>query len=260
MTASVMSEDGVPLTARGRYAVPGYSGHIPGKAPEVSNMGQRFAVCNENGIKSLRGDLKPAAGRLFQERGGCIPGCSGHIPGKLEDTYGITWQRANRRAQTAPQTPHEVRPGAWASMPSRPLASPSPHQGPGTPRPGSGKAVAAVAGYAGHVPGKHADNVVGARFAAANVMAAVGQPDGHAWKRSEGPGVAPHRRGAGAAPGKAVPGYTGYVHGVRPEADIMGMPFKAANEHGDKVRLSLKAKEELQINDDKRGTRRKKSA
>eukprot|EP00434_Breviolum_minutum_P016155 symbB.v1.2.014235.t2/scaffold1017.1/size232338/4 len=78
--------------------------------------------------------------------------------------------------------------------------------------------------------------------------------------------VAPHRRGAGAAPGKAVPGYTGYVHGVRPEADIMGMPFKAANEHGDKargqedkVRLSLKAKE-LQINDDKRGTRRKKSA
>jgi len=40
----------------------------------------------------------------------------------------------------------------------------------------------------------------------------------------------------------------------------MGMPFKAANEHGDKVRLSLKAKEELQINDDKRGTRRKKSA
>eukprot|EP00434_Breviolum_minutum_P016158 symbB.v1.2.014237.t2/scaffold1017.1/size232338/6 len=184
-----MNEDGVPLTARGRYAVPGYSGHIPGKAPEVSNMGQRFAVCNENGIKSLRGDLKPAAGRLFQERGGCIPGYSGHIPGKLEDTYGITWQRANRRAQTAPQTPHEVRPGAWASMPSRPLASPSPHQGPGTPRPGSGKAVAAVAGYAGHVPGKHADNVVGARFAAANVMAAVGEPDGHAWKRSEGPGV-----------------------------------------------------------------------
>ena len=26
-----------------------------GQAPEVSNMGQRFAVCNENGIKSLRG-------------------------------------------------------------------------------------------------------------------------------------------------------------------------------------------------------------
>eukprot|EP00913_Durusdinium_trenchii_P014707 g13797.t1 len=46
--------------------------------------------------------------------------------------------------------------------------------------------------------------------------------------------VAPHRLGAGAAPGKAVPGYAGYVHGVRPEPDIMGMPFKAANEHADK--------------------------
>ena len=216
MAASVISEDGAPLTAKGRYAVPGYSGHIPGKAPEGSNMGKRFAVCNEHGMKSLR---EPKLSDQRQPISGRIPGYSGHIPGKLEDSYGTTWQKATKAAG-------EVRPGAWATTPSKSFSPTA-----ASPRPGSGKAVAAVAGYSGHIPGKHADNVVGARFAAANFMAAVGEPDGHA-----------HRRGAGAAKGKGVPGYTGYVHGVLPEADVMGMPFKAANEHADKARLSVRAK------------------
>eukprot|EP00913_Durusdinium_trenchii_P014706 g13796.t1 len=73
-------------------------------------------------------------------------------------------------------------------------ALPSParnYQGTVTPRPGSGKAVAAVVGYSGHVPGKHAENVVGHSFAAANARAAVEEsgPGCHTWKRSEAPGA-----------------------------------------------------------------------
>ncbi|CAE7852533.1 unnamed protein product [Symbiodinium necroappetens] len=49
------------------------------------------------------------------------------------------------------------------------------------------------------------------------------------------------RSRAGAAEGKAVPGYTGYVHGKRPEPDVMGMPFRTANEHADKVRIKARA-------------------
>ncbi|CAK8985885.1 unnamed protein product [Durusdinium trenchii] len=225
MPASVVSED--PLTSRSRYAVPGYSGYIPGKVPEVANMGQRFALCNQHGVKSLKGDApQPAFSWKCGGPRGHIPGYSGHVPGKLEDRKETCSSQSAQAHQALPSPARN-------------------YQGTVTPRPGSGKAVAAVVGYSGHVPGKHAENVVGHSFAAANARAAVEEsgPGCHTWKRSEAPGVAPHRLGAGAAPGKAVPGYAGYVHGVRPEPDIMGMPFKAANEHADKARLSTRAKD-----------------
>mmetsp|Transcript_117001 Transcript_117001/g.164430 ORF Transcript_117001/g.164430 Transcript_117001/m.164430 type:complete len:245 (+) Transcript_117001:132-866(+) len=122
----------------------------------------------------------------------------------------------------------------------RPLA---PEAGSAMLRPGTGQAASAVPGYSGHVPGKLSENIVGATCAAANALAASAAPGTITWQRTDAPGVSARSR-AGAAEGRAVPGYTGYVHGKRPEPDVMGMPgpFRAANEHADKVRVKARAR------------------
>ncbi|CAE6941465.1 unnamed protein product [Symbiodinium natans] len=240
----IVHHEDVPLTARGGHAVPGYSGHVPGKGPEEANMGKRFAAANEHGFRSLRGEATQAQAsnqRKCRNPHGNIPGYSGHIPGKLEESCGATWRNVNLRLHSGSPMPTprmEVRPGEWANLDRQPLASEA--QGRATLRPGTGHAASAVPGYAGHVPGKLSENIVGARCAAANAMAATAELGTTAWRRTEAPGVVASRDGAGAAAGKAVPGYTGYVHGKLPEPDVMGMPFRAANEHADKVRVNAR--------------------
>ncbi|CAE7215332.1 unnamed protein product [Symbiodinium sp. CCMP2456] len=242
LPGSIVHTEDVPLA--GRHAIPGYSGHIPGKGPEGSNMGKRFAAANEHGFRSLRGETSRAQAsnhRKCRDPHGNIPGYSGHIPGKLEDSFGATWHSVNLRLASADSkvpmsTPRaEVRPGEWARSERRPLA---PEAGSAL-RPGTGQAASAVPGYSGHVPGKLSENIVGARCAAANAIAATAELGTITWQRTDAPGVSARRR-AGAAEGKAVPGYTGYVHGKRPEPDVMGMPFRTANEHADKVRIKAR--------------------
>ncbi|CAE7942386.1 unnamed protein product, partial [Symbiodinium necroappetens] len=181
---SIVHTEDVPLAGRGGHAIPGYSGHVPGKGPEGANMGKRFAAANEHGFRSLRGEPSQAQAsnhRKCRDPHGNIPGYSGHIPGKLEDSFGATWHSVNLRLASADSkvpmsTPRaEVRPGEWARSERRPLA-PEAAEGSAMLRPGTGQAASAVPGYSGHVPGKLSENIVGARCAAANAIAATAEP------------------------------------------------------------------------------------
>eukprot|EP00930_Biecheleria_cincta_P088573 TRINITY_DN77822_c0_g1_i1.p1 TRINITY_DN77822_c0_g1~~TRINITY_DN77822_c0_g1_i1.p1 ORF type:complete len:393 (+),score=62.84 TRINITY_DN77822_c0_g1_i1:33-1181(+) len=244
------------LSVRSGHEVPGYTGYIPGKGPEMANMGKRFAAANADGLLSARGE-RPVQDTAKVVRGvnKAIPGYSGHLPGKVEDSYAAGWTSANARAH-APhelpiQTPRaEVRPGegvvSGSQAPVKLSAALSPRVAEAktqTPRPGTTIAAVSVPGYSGHVPGT--EDIVGARFAAKNAIAAVEFNDQdkaqrQAWRGKEAPG-AEHRKNIGASKGMAVPGYTGWVHGKRPEADVMGMRFRAANEAADTARIHLNA-------------------
>jgi len=206
-------------------------------------MGKRFAAANEHGFRSLRGEPSQAQAsnpRKCRDPHSNIPGYSGHIPGKLEDSGGATWHTVNLRLHSTDSTVPMSTPRAEARSERRPLA---PEAGSAMLRPGTGQAASAVPGYSGHVPGKLSENIVGATCAAANALAASAAPGTITWQRTDAPGVSARSR-AGAAEGRAVPGYTGYVHGKRPEPDVMGMPgpFRAANEHADKVRVKARAR------------------
>mmetsp|Transcript_9349 Transcript_9349/g.16554 ORF Transcript_9349/g.16554 Transcript_9349/m.16554 type:complete len:372 (-) Transcript_9349:159-1274(-) len=240
------------LTSRSALAVPGYTGHIPGKGPVVQNMGKRFAAANIDGMLSARGNGGGRPDKLLEEpkslRGpsGNIPGYSGYLPGKVEDHYASTWTVANTRAEakTHSGNEHEIRPGDGVSKFAPPPRSPavcSPRVDGSQARPGTGLAQKAVPGYAGHIPGKKAEDVAGNRFAATNAIASVefGDRSAHSktvWHRPEAPGVV-QRLNPGASAGKAVPGYAGHVHGKRPEAGLMGVRFKVANEIADDARV-----------------------
>lgn len=263
MTAETALLEPMPkngLSARSGHEVPGYTGHIPGKGPEIANMGKRFAAANVDGLLSARGqptDQNATNNKVIRGVDKSIPGYSGHLPGKVEDNYGATWSSANARAHAPEdlpvQTPRpEVRPGegvvAGPQAPVKLSAALSPRVAEAkaqTPRPGTAMAATSVPGYQGHVPGKKTEDIVGARFAAANAIAAVEfndqeRAERHAWRRHAGPGIEP-RKQIGASKGMAVPGYTGWVHGKRPEADVMGMRFRAANEAADTARVDLNA-------------------
>ncbi|OLP91442.1 hypothetical protein AK812_SmicGene26855 [Symbiodinium microadriaticum] len=197
LPVSIVHTEDVPLAGRGGHAIPGYSGHVPGKGPEGANMGKRFAAANEHGFRSLRGEPSQAQAsnhRKCRDPHGNIPGYSGHIPGKLEDSFGATWHSVNLRLASADSkvpmsTPRaEVRPGEWARSERRPLA-PEAAEGSAMLRPGTGQAASAVPGYSGHVPGKLSENIVGARCAAANAIAATAEPGTIKWQRTAAPGV-----------------------------------------------------------------------
>jgi len=222
----------------------------------VSNMGKRFAAANVDGLLTARGTeggrVANATETPKSTRGavGNIPGYSGHLPGKVEDSYGSTWNVANTRAEAKTFTDghHEVRPGDGVSKfapPPRSAAVCSPRVDGQQTRPGTGIGSKAVPGYAGHIPGKKPEDMSGSRFAAANAIAAVefgdrSAPQRTMWTRNDGPGVF-QRLHPGASPGKAVPGYTGHVHGKRPEADVMGVRFRVANDIADDARVQANA-------------------
>lgn len=108
-----------------------------------------------------------------------------------------------------------------------------------------GAANATVPGYAGHVPGAKVDNIIGARFAEVNAIAAFGDPkrsprrDGHT-SRLQGYNDA---RRPETARCRHVPGYTGWVHSKRTEPDIIGMGFSDANYAADMTRAALTARD-----------------
>jgi len=165
------------------------------------------------------------------------------VPHGTQSTCGFTLQTLQCRCRhlvRRHRTTGLVRLSHGARSERRPLA---PEAGSAMLRPGTGQAASAVPGYSGHVPGKLSENIVGATCAAANALAASAAPGTITWQRTDAPGVSARSR-AGAAEGRAVPGYTGYVHGKRPEPDVMGMPgpFRAANEHADKVRVKARAR------------------
>eukprot|EP00439_Symbiodinium_sp_Y106_P051474 s3337_g6.t2 len=188
LPGSIVHNEDVPLAGRGGHAIPGYSGHIPGKGPEGANMGKRFAAANEHGFRSLRGEPSQAQAsnpRKCRDPHSNIPGYSGHIPGKLEDSGGATWHTVNLRLHSTDSTVPMSTPRAEARSERRPLA---PEAGSAMLRPGTGQAASAVPGYSGHVPGKLSENIVGATCAAANALAASAAPGTITWQRTDAPG------------------------------------------------------------------------
>eukprot|EP00930_Biecheleria_cincta_P006100 TRINITY_DN107089_c0_g1_i1.p1 TRINITY_DN107089_c0_g1~~TRINITY_DN107089_c0_g1_i1.p1 ORF type:complete len:281 (-),score=14.73 TRINITY_DN107089_c0_g1_i1:9-851(-) len=111
-------------------------------------------------------------------------------------------------------------------------------------RPGASNAK--VPGYAGHVPGAKVENIIGARFAEVNAIAAFGDPkrsprrDGHTSSRSQGyhDTIRPE-----SARCRYVPGYTGWVQSKRTQPDIIGMGFTATNHAADVRRAALSARD-----------------
>lgn len=228
--------------------VPGYQGHIGGKAAEPEVVGGTFRVVNEQAaMKTARAKVgaapsaiaadgwSPRKARSSPRSGppgcssarsadGAIPGYSGHLPGKVEHVYGATFSVAN--ANAVAERLGEVRVGDY---PTHDRGPPQVEAAVGT-----GQAVRAIPGYHGHVPGKFAENVLGATWAPANSRAAehfttiVKGPPPHTWRRVSAPGVA-SRRGSGFAPGREVPGYTGFT-GTKASGHIYGKTFRAANE------------------------------
>lgn len=207
--------------------VPGYTGYIPGKLSEHDVYGKTFAAANDHasatvGCRTPRG-LKPeAAGRPWKRDSYLLPGYGGHLPGKDEGAFGVTYRVAAQQAREAKTNPAQmVRPGAFAG---------------GGPTERGGRIVCAIPGYKGHVPGKKSENIIGGTYAASNTMAIQDFADyakateRNAWRRIEAPGFE-HRRNSGAAKGLTVPGYTGHVPGKKAEGDRCGMTFSQANQH-----------------------------
>mmetsp|Transcript_71444 Transcript_71444/g.149310 ORF Transcript_71444/g.149310 Transcript_71444/m.149310 type:complete len:382 (-) Transcript_71444:399-1544(-) len=262
MTARAMQwfhEDGLPEplrpleSARGGYDVPGYTGYIAGKVPEMDIVGGTFAKVNQHIAKNDRTNCGPLG---FQSTpiglapsprengfmGGSVPGYTGYIPGKCPeaDVFGKTFADSNAHVLEHGCPPTGRGKGPW--------------QGPPPPKhidiakahakvPGHAHAMVSVPGYAGFVPAKKAENVHGASFSAANIKASkefhkvTYQHDGShgkpAWRRTSAPGVE-DRKHKGAGPGIGIPGYKGHTPGKKPEADMMGMTFAEVNKHANR--------------------------
>eukprot|EP00404_Azadinium_spinosum_P006802 CAMPEP_0180439736 /NCGR_PEP_ID=MMETSP1036_2-20121128/12743_1 /TAXON_ID=632150 /ORGANISM="Azadinium spinosum, Strain 3D9" /LENGTH=292 /DNA_ID=CAMNT_0022445887 /DNA_START=48 /DNA_END=923 /DNA_ORIENTATION=+ len=257
--------------ARAGAEVPGYTGHIPGKRPEAHVVGSTFRAAND---KVATGEAhepckawnsgsaaawsprawNPTSPQAWSPRraDGAVPGYKGHIPGKVEDVYGATYRNAGLHAsgevgatELGRLRPHEtVVRGAFAPPPRQGA------QGAGTAR-----ATAAVPHYTGHIPGKVSEMVVGRTEKAANARAAsefevaIGKKDATRshWRRPSGPGVA-SRRGSWAAPGMAVPGYTGHIPGKGPESHMIGGTFAMQNTE------AVQARRQKQLEKPKRGS------
>jgi len=193
---------------------------------------------------SKKGEFQPtdlnAAQKDKPRRGDGVPGYAGYIPNIIEDVYGATHQAAFRHhtgdaSATARSRlkPNEMSPDMKASR---------------SGKPGTGSATAAIMGYSGHIPGRKAENIIGRTFEAANRKAAEEfdtitekkvamkmdnaseGPQTTYWRRTSAPGIE-SRRNSGAAHGRNVPGYTGYIPGKHPESTaVVGLPFSNAND------------------------------
>lgn len=183
-------------------AVPGYLGHVPGKATAAA---ETFA---ESPMKVAD---KPRAE-------GAIPGYKGHVGGKVMQ-YGATYSAENRQARIQPGGfDTEVRPGQRIN--NAPQSSGYPQQG---------RADKAVPGYSGHCPGRR--EMLGATFTDGNTKAGkeIAAPGQDAWRRPSGPGVET-RRHPTASPAKAIPGYKGHIPGKTAEADVLGQTWGCVNQ------------------------------
>lgn len=205
--------------------------------------GARPQSARESEETASRAGAAPRTRPLSARRAGAeIPGYGGYIPCKADD-FGRTFRAANEQAATKledlgsrPQSP-----GGRQQAPHFVAQRALPPQAPATleSRAG-GTGTGAIPGYRGFIPGKVSENVIGKTYWATNERAASefhGTQTGqhrHAWRRFSGPGVA-SRRCTGAAPGIEIPGYTGYVPGKHPEAEMHGRVFAALNRHADNV-------------------------
>jgi len=180
--------------------VPGYLGYIAGKIPEPNVIGGTFHVANALAASKTR----PQQSGLGDQQ---VAGA--------EDIPEV------RKAETPPVTT-------------------------GKPLPLKERyAVKSVPGYSGFIPGKESGNIVGATWQPGNtravkeVTASTRARSKPTWRRCSGPGIE-SRRNSGAALGRQIPGYTGWVGGKAPEAGVCGMTWSRANDRAD--RLARKAK------------------
>lgn len=232
--------------------VPGYTGYIAKKVPEMDIVGETFAKTNKNvaendrtvsgplGIEATPRHAQPSP-RAKPFPGGSVPGYMGYIPGKVPeaDVFGKTY------ADTSKHILKHGRPPAGQGDRNIGYRAPPPKNADVAAArekvPGVAHAMVSIPGYTGFVPAKMAENVYGAGHSPANNKAAeefhkvTYRGEGHkpTWRRTSAPGVESRERG-GAGPGIQIPGYQGHTPGKGPEADMMGMTFAVVNKHADR--------------------------
>jgi len=232
--------------------VPGYTGYIGGKVPEMDIVGQTFAEVNKHvaindrtisgplGVQATPRGVEPSP-RKEAFPGGAVPGYMGYIPGKLpeSDVFGKTY------ADTSKHVLKHGRPPAGRGDRNIGYKAPPPKNADVAAArekvPGAAHAMVSIPGYTGFVPAKMAENVHGSGYSPANYKAAKefhkvtywGEGYQPEWCRASAPGVEARQR-SGAGPGIEIPGYSGHTPGKAPEADMMGMTFAVVNKHADR--------------------------
>jgi len=232
--------------------VPGYTGYIAGKVPEMDVVGQTFAEVNKHvntNDRTVSGPLGIQAAPRNQDPpprrdpfpGGAVPGYMGYIPGKVPeaDVFGKTY------ADTSKHVLKHGRPPAGRGDRNLGYKAPPPKNADVAAArekvPGVAHAMVSVPGYTGFVPAKTSENVYGAGHCHSNYKAADefhrvtyrGEGFKPTWRRTSAPGVEERQR-AGAGKGIEIPGYSGHTPGKHPEADMMGMTFAVVNKHADR--------------------------
>lgn len=245
--------------------IPGYTGYIGGKRPEIAVMGannrslhDQLAV--QSGRNPTRPELPPGEGEqvafkdsrtlnwppplMGAQVGGprahvrasvAIPGYSGHVAGTAENIHGKSYTETHRHMTGAVGLRSPA-----ASEVGSPMATPRHNPDGSLPR----RLGTDIPGYEGYVPGKHSENNIGSTYRAANDVAAIStgrdpilgpmgaRPIPDTLRETEDHLLesATHREiyGHEPKPCVAIPGYKGHIPGKKGD-NSYGKTFRVEN-------------------------------